>query len=70
MKEGWWWKFGMWQSSCVKKTFSAKIAIFSLKMTQLKICLCLTQAQNTAMQICRYKGATNKSYRKSVMAKF
>ncbi len=51
---------------CVKKTFSTKIAIFSLKMTQLKIFLCLTQAPNTAMRICRNKGATNKASRKTV----
>ncbi len=50
----------------LKKTFSAKIAIFSLKMTQLKICLCLTQAPNTAMQIYRNKGATKKASRKSL----
>ncbi len=66
MKKGWWWKFGPWQSFCVKKTFSAKIAIFSLKITQLKIFLCLTQAPNTAMQICRNKGATKKDSRKTV----
>ncbi len=50
----------------VLKTFSAKIAIFSLEMTQLKILLCLTQAPNTAMQICRNKGATKKASRKTV----
>ncbi len=54
---------------CVKKTFSAKIAIFSLKMTQLKIFLCLPQAPNTAMQICRNKGASKKASRKSVYDK-
>ncbi len=43
------------RSFCVKKTFSAKIVIFSLKMTQLNIFLCLTQAPNTAIQICRNK---------------
>ncbi len=52
---------------CVKKIFSAKIAIFSLKMTQFKILLCLAQAPNTIMQICRNKGATNKASRKTVM---
>ncbi len=35
-------------------------------MSQLKICLCLTQAPNTAMQICRNKGATMKVSRKTV----
>ncbi len=35
-------------------------------MTQLKIFLCLAQAPNTAMQICRYKGATKKASRKTV----
>ncbi len=35
-------------------------------MTQLKICLCLTQAPNTAMHICRNKGATKKASRKTV----
>ncbi len=69
MKEGWWWKFGLWQIFYVKKTFSAKIAIFSLKMTQLKIFLCLTQAPNTAMQTCRNKGATKKASRKTVYDK-
>ncbi len=34
-------------------------------MTQLKIFLCLTQAPNTAMQICRHKGATKKTSGKS-----
>ncbi len=34
----------------LKKHFLQKIAIFSLKITQLKIFLCLTQAPNTAMQ--------------------
>ncbi len=38
-------------------------------MTQLKIFLCLTQAQNTAMQICRNKGATKKASRKTVYDK-
>ncbi len=69
MKEGWWWKFGLWQSFCDKKTCSAKIAIFSLKMTQLKIFLCLAQAPNTAMQISRSKGATKKASRKTVYDK-
>ncbi len=69
MKEGWWWKFGPWQSFVLKRTFSAKIAIFSLKMTQLKIFLCITQAPNTAMQICRNKGATKKASRKTVYDK-
>ncbi len=54
---------------CDKKTFSAKIAIFSLKITQLKIFLCLTQAPNTAIQICRNKGATKKASRKTVYYK-
>ncbi len=35
-------------------------------MTQLKIFLCLTQAPNTAMQICRNKGATKMASRKTV----
>ncbi len=39
-------------------------------MTQLKICLCLTQAPNTAMQIFRNKGATKKASRKTVMTTF
>ncbi len=38
-------------------------------MTQLKIFLCLTQAPNTAMQICRNKGATKKAPRKTVYDK-
>ncbi len=38
-------------------------------MTQLKICLCLAQAPNTAMQICRNKGATKKAPRKTVYDK-
>ncbi len=38
-------------------------------MTQLKIFLCLTQAPNTAMQICRNKGATKKASRKIVYGK-
>ncbi len=38
-------------------------------MTQLKIYFCLTQAPNTAMQICRNKGATNKASRKTVYDK-
>ncbi len=38
-------------------------------MTKLKIFLCLTQAPNTAMQICRNKGATKKASRKIVHAK-
>ncbi len=38
-------------------------------MTQLKIFLCLTQAPNTALQICRNKGATNKASRKTVYDK-
>ncbi len=50
----------------LKNTFSAKIAIFSLKITQLKIFLSLTQAPNTAVQICRNKGATKKASRKTV----
>ncbi len=54
---------------CVKKTFSAKIDIFSLKMTQLKIVLCLTQAPNTAMQIYRNKGATKKAPTKTFYGK-
>ncbi len=54
---------------CVKKTFSTKIAIFSLKMTQLKICLCLTEAPSTAMQICRNKGAATQASRKTVYDK-
>ncbi len=37
-------KFWSMTKFCVKRTFSAKIAIFSSKMTQLKIFLCLTQA--------------------------
>ncbi len=35
-------------------------------MTQLKICLCLTEAPNTAMLICRNIGATKKASRKTV----
>ncbi len=54
---------------CVKKTFSAKIVIFSLKMTKLKIFLCLTQAPNTAMEICRNEGVTRKASRKTVYDK-
>ncbi len=38
-------------------------------MTQLKICFCLAQAPNTAMQICRNKGATKKASRKTVYDK-
>ncbi len=38
-------------------------------MTQLKIFLCLTQALNTAIQICRNKGATKKASRKTVYDK-
>ncbi len=38
-------------------------------MTQLKIFLCLTQAPNTAMQICRNIGATKKASRKTVYDK-
>ncbi len=38
-------------------------------MTQLKIFLCLTQAPNAAMQICRNKGATKKASRKTVYDK-
>ncbi len=38
-------------------------------MTQLKIFLCLTQAPNTTMQICRNKGATKKASRKTVYDK-
>ncbi len=38
-------------------------------MTQLKIFLCLTQAPNTAMQICRNKVTTNKASRKTVYDK-
>ncbi len=38
-------------------------------MTHLKIFLCLTQAPNTAMQICRNKGATTKASRKTVYDK-
>ncbi len=38
-------------------------------MTQLKIFLCLTQARNTATQICRNKGATKKASRKKVYDK-
>ncbi len=38
-------------------------------MTQLKIFLCLTQATNTAMQICRNKGAKEKASRKTVYDK-
>ncbi len=53
----------------IKRTFSAEIAIFFFKMTQLKIFLCLTQAPNTAMQICRNKGATKKASRKTVYDK-
>ncbi len=54
---------------CDKKTFSAKIAIFSAKMNQLKIFLCLAQAPHTAMQIYRNKGATKKASRKTVYDK-
>ncbi len=38
-------------------------------MTQLKIFLCLTQAPNTAMPICRNKGAAKKASRKTVYGK-
>ncbi len=38
-------------------------------MTQLKIFLCLIQAPNTAMQICRSKGATKNASRKTVYDK-
>ncbi len=38
-------------------------------MAELKIYLCLTQATNTAMQICRNKGATKKASRKTVYDK-
>ncbi len=38
-------------------------------MTQLKIFLCLTQAPNTTMQICRNKGVTEKASRKTVYDK-
>ncbi len=38
-------------------------------MTQLKIFLCLTQAPDTAMQICRNKGPTKKASRKTVYDK-
>ncbi len=38
-------------------------------MIQLKIFLCLTQARNTAMQICRNKGAIKKASRKTVYDK-
>ncbi len=38
-------------------------------MTQLKIFLCLTQAPNTSMQICRNEGATKKASRKTVYHK-
>ncbi len=65
MKEGWRWKFGSWQSFYFKKTCSTKIAIFSLKITELKIFLCLIQAPNSAMKICRNKGATKKASRKN-----
>ncbi len=68
LKEGWW-KFGQWQSFCVKNKIPAKIAIFSLKTTQLKIFLCLIQAPNTTIQICRNKGATKKASRKTVYDK-
>ncbi len=51
------------------KNISTKIAIFSLKKTQLKIFLCLTQAPNTTMQIYRNKGATKKASRKTVYDK-
>ncbi len=35
----------------------------------MKIFLCLTQAPNTAMQICRNKGDTKKAFRKTVYDK-
>ncbi len=38
-------------------------------MTQLKIFLCLAQDPNTAMQICRNKGAIKKPSRKTVYDK-
>ncbi len=38
-------------------------------MTQLKIFLSLSQSPNTAMQICRNKGATKKASRKTVYDK-
>ncbi len=38
-------------------------------MTQLKKYLCLTQAPNTAMHICRNKGVTKKASRKTVYDK-
>ncbi len=64
MKEGWWWKLSPWQSFCVKKTYFAKTAVSSLKISELEICLWLTQALNTSMQISRNKGATKKDFRK------
>ncbi len=39
-------------------------------MTELKIFLCLAPAPNTAMQICRNKGARKKASRKRVYDKF
>ncbi len=38
-------------------------------MSELKIFLCLTQAPNTAMQICKNKGAIKKASRKTVYDK-
>ncbi len=38
-------------------------------MTQLEIFLCLAQAPNTTIQICRNKGATKKAHRKTVYDK-
>ncbi len=43
--------------------------MFSLKMTHLKIFLCLTQASKTAMQICRNKGVTKKASRNTIYNK-
>ncbi len=65
MKEGWWWKFSLWQFG-VKKPSFIKTAVSSLKMSELEIFLWLTKTLNTSMQKSRNKGATKKASRKKV----
>ncbi len=48
---------------CIKKTSFANTAVFSLKMSELEICLWLTQGTNTSIQICRNIGATMRASR-------
>ncbi len=48
------------------KNVFAKIAIFSIKMSESKIYLRLTKATNTSMQISRNTGTTKKASRKMV----